>query len=89
LTTPSSLHERRVVKLARVRFDRREHLVGEHAAGTAPGPPRYQAGMRSFSWSCSDVAISPGYTVVSDTPVPLSSWRSASANMRCAAFVAP
>nr|WP_230316217.1 hypothetical protein [Conexibacter sp. W3-3-2] len=31
----------------------------------------------------------PGNTVVSDTPVPLSSCRSASANIRCAAFVAP
>ena len=59
------------------------------SALAALGPPRYQSGIRSFSWSCRFVAISPGYTVVSETPVPLSSWRSASANIRCAAFVPP
>ena len=55
----------------------------------ARSPPRYQSGIESFSWSCRWVAISPGKTVVTDTPVPLSSCRSASANARWAALVAP
>jgi serine/threonine protein kinase len=59
------------------------------SALSASWSPRYHVGIRCFSWSCSEVAISPGKTVVTETPVPASSWRSASANARCAALVAP
>ena len=52
--------ERRVVDGALVVLDRRDDLLGELRGRRRLGPPRYQAGMWSFSWSCSEVAISPG-----------------------------
>jgi len=58
-------------------------------AGAARESPWYQAGMVAFSWSCSEETISPGKTVVTDTPLPASSWRRASAKARWAALVAP
>ena len=54
-----------------------------------PPAPWYQAGIVAFSWACSSLTISPGKTVVTETPVPASSWRSASAKPRWAALVAP
>ena len=58
------------------------------AAAARSRSPR-QSGSRSRSWAWSSVSTSPGKTVVTETPVPESSCRSASAKPRSAALVAP
>ena len=57
------------------------------SAGIASSELR-QSGSCSAS-ACRSVATSPRKIVLSETPVPESSWRSASANPLLAAFVAP
>ena len=73
----------------RSRSTPRRIAAASRSTPVAASPPWYQSGSDAFSWSCSAVAISPGKTVVTETPEPLSSCRSASAKPRWAALVAP
>ena len=77
------------VDVRAVGLDRRRGSPRRPRSGGSSSSLRRQSGSGSRSWACRSVSTSPGKTVVTETPVPESSWRSASAKPRSAALVAP